>query len=235
VGSYQGSISKSIIFGLLVFSFAFSASAESYVYQPKFRSADELRESVLPFLESGGKAGSVNGKIVITGSLEKIEEIKAILAEIDKGARQLIVQVRSKGKKQAETESVEVQDPSTDPKIAGGAVSEKTALKALQGFTISEGADAFIATEDGGFNAIVHVTGKMVVLDIYQKSRREKKNGVSHTYNALKTSVHGQLDEWIELGKLETSHESKSRYTIGAADSHESSGSEVSIRVRLAK
>lgn len=237
MGSYQGSINKGVLLSLLIFSLAFPslAVAESYVYQPKFRTADELSESVKPFLEDGGKVSAINGKIVITGTADKIEEVKAILAEIDKGARQLLVQVRSKGRRKAETESVEVQDPLNDPKIAGAATAEKSASKGLNTLTISEGVDAFIATENGGFNTIVHVTGKIVVLDIFQKTSREKKNGVSHTYNSLKTSVHGQLDEWIDLGQIDSSIKAKSNFTVGAADAAESAFVEVAIRVRLAK
>lgn len=112
--------------------FSITALAETEIIQLNSNTADSILPTVQKLLEPGGSASAFQGKLIIKSSAQNIADIKAVLATIDKPAKQLLISVRQGGvgtqsnKHYGVDGQIQVNPNITITRNSDGTITEKT-------------------------------------------------------------------------------------------------------------
>ena len=82
---------------LILCGFTFAANSQVVTIQIKSRPAASMVDAVRPILGQDGSVSAFHDKLIVKGTPEQITTVRAMLRQIDRPARRLIIEVRQAG------------------------------------------------------------------------------------------------------------------------------------------
>ena len=203
--------------GLVIALAATIAAAQALeVISLKYRTADQVLETLRPLVEPGGALTGQGNQLILRASRANVLEIRRALEAIDRPQRRLQISVRFD----------DTQDASRREIGASGTISNRGARVEVRGDDSQargfERIDQRVTTLDGGratimtgrveemtsgFEVVPRVAGESVTMQIYS----------SHAGSTTASSlVSGRLGEWFELGSIAV-NKGRDRRSTGSA------------------
>lgn len=168
------------------------------VFSLRHRTAEQVIPVLRPLLEPGGALSGQFNQLIVRASPGNLAQIRAVLDSIDQPARRLTISVRFDSAQDGVRGS---RDERADQRIH--------VLEGGQAY-ISSGASRNYAQADTGFAVLPRVSGSNVFLEIGTRQEAFARGGAIQGQRTA-TTVSGRLGEWIELGGVESSSNTRDR------------------------
>lgn len=157
-----------LVAALLGYSLSLSAATE--VLPLNFRSADEVLTVVQSVLGDEGKVNAYGNQLIVNASPAKIEEVRALLAQLDTQPRRLLISVDSNESSQQNDNGYRVDGSisggDTEVQIGRGEVQGRDQVRIIRRSTDSRGGGTQQVQATEGYPALIQV-GQSVPLTSY--------------------------------------------------------------------
>ncbi|WP_211825143.1 hypothetical protein [Kistimonas asteriae] len=191
--------------------------------------SNEVARLVKPLLSKDSIVMPYRNELVLNVTDEEFETVKALVSKLDSPPHQLMITVRTPGRKTMAGRTVGVDGVISSEGHGQGSVvistgSSQSARRGEQTVRATEGLPAYISVgrevpvktgmfdEDGryrtktdyktaerGFYVSARVQGDRVVLDIHHADDSVRHDGESFDRRAVDTEVAGKVGEWITI------------------------------------
>lgn len=165
----------------------------------RHRSVEQVLPALQPLLEPGATMSGSRGQLFLRASPANADDIKRALEAIDQPARRLQISVRFDDSRERERRALGASGSigTGGARVDITAQDRRTSAAELvdQRVQVLDGSAAFIHDTATGFEVIPRIAGSQVVLEIAPQRGRQ----------ALVTTVHARLGEWVELGGISES------------------------------
>jgi len=210
----------------------------------RYRTAEQVLPALQPLLEPGATLSGSRGQLFLRASPSNADDIKRVLAVIDRPAKRLQISVRLDDALERERRDLQASGSvgSGGVRFSGSAQDSRTGAgeRVDQRLQVLEGSRAYIATgqsrplrlPDGtqiqelasGFEVVPYLAGGGVALEIAQQRETPGPRPGAVQGQRLATTVSARLGEWVEIGGTAAAANRDDR-TIGAASSRRASES----------
>jgi type II secretory pathway component GspD/PulD (secretin) len=193
--------------GVLLISISLAALAQASleVISLRYRTADQVLDTLRPLVEPGGTLTGQGNQLIVRVSPGNLAEIQRALDAIDRPQRRLQVLVRFDDSMESSRRELgasgTISNRGSQIELRGEASQGRAAERVDQRLQMLEGGRATIyagqlhSVQDtiSGFEVVPRVSGNMVTMRIH--SSRAGSSTVSSTAS-------GRLGEWFELGAI---------------------------------
>lgn len=238
----------------LLLALSLSAQAATQVLPLNYRTSADLLPVAQQIVGSNGTVAAYGNQLVVNADPDKLDELTALLEQLDKPARRLLISVDTSDSNTANQSGYRVNGGGSTRIIQYGTDNRSGGVQQVQA---SEGSPALIqvgqsvplttASSDGygrvqaqteyrnvtqGFYVTASVTGDVVHLDITTNNDRmsqERPDVVN--VQGTETRVSGRLGEWMTLAGM---NEHSSINQQGLARQYSTQGrNDMTVRVKV--
>lgn len=205
-----------LLLGLLLNPAAATDDEAVEILALRYRTAEELLPALLPLVEGHGAITGSGLQLFVRAKPARIAEVKRLVRALDTrpmdlwiSVRQAHDQRRSRTFGRSRTEDLATQGvrgldgrPAEITIARDVPVHERGAVITLGGVAIVD--DVWFETLGTGFSVIPRLMQGRFSIDIV--TRHAPQGSVPRTEHELRTSVEGELGEWIEIGHVLEEH-----------------------------
>jgi type II secretory pathway component GspD/PulD (secretin) len=183
----------------IALALVFVAQAQTLeVIALKYRTADQVLDTLRPFVEPGGTLTGQGNQLILRVSPANLDEIRRALDAIDRPSRRLQISVRFDDALESSRRDLAVGGSVSNSgvRVEGSARDSQRSRdeRVDQRLQVLEGGRATIFTGTTGFEVQPRLADREVVLDIVQQ--RDSRQSLQ----SAATTVRAPLGQWVEIG-----------------------------------
>lgn len=256
-------VKRSLTFGgllaalCLVAALPAAAQGSLEILQLRHRTAEQVIPVLRPIVEPGGSLSGQGNQLFVRTGARNLEDLKSMLAAIDKPQRRLTVSVRYDEAGAGAASGVGVDSRGVRIVDSRGTSGDRVD----QRVTVMEGGRAVIASGQSrplvqrqvirtpggtvvqdtttlqdtatGFEVVPRIAGRDVILEIFQQRELPGPAGTVQAQRAS-TTLTAPLGQWVEIGGADTSASRQGTTILSAGQSQSSATRRVFVRVEEA-
>lgn len=231
----EGAMKRILLLLVLMLTFGATRAEETEVIQLKYRTAEQMIPMLQPLLEPGAGLTGMQSTLVMRSSRRNIEQLKQVVASLDRMPRRLLISVRNDigATNDRRGASVSGSVGGGDARVGANVYDSRSARDEHIASQVQalEGNPAYISTGQSvpvqgsvitpygtmestttyhniasGFYVTPRVSGDRVFLDIETQRAAPGRYGAgSANVQQTGNAVSGRLGEWIQLGGIDQS------------------------------
>jgi hypothetical protein len=188
---------------LVCFAEAAAAQQSLEVISLRYRTADQVLETLRPLLEPGGTLTGQGSQLILRVSPENLAEIRRALDAIDRPQQRLQISVRFDDALEASRRELgasgEIGNRGSRLELRGRDSRTAASERIDQRVQAMDGGRATIFTGDSisGFDVMPRVYGDIVLMEIY----------AARGTRQVASTASGRLGQWFELGAVDRGRE----------------------------